>query len=163
MSRDNFPGSAGYSFTTNPVAPLQLSDVSGPSFGSFVHFSSSSSAAPPTSAPLALPPPKASIDKSFDDDVEHLRSIIKGSDLKRKFALISEVWAGEIALAEKCIRGVGGIADMSAITATSTGKSPATAKEVINDAGNSTAAGEEAASDAGPLDGVVMGGLWRDR
>lgn len=138
MSRDNSPGSAGYSFTTKPIAPLQLSDVSGPSF--------------------ALPPPKALIDKAFDDDVEHLRSIIKGSDLKRKFALISEVWAGEIALAEKCIRGVGGIADMSAITATSTGKSPATAKVVVNDAGNSTAAGEEAASDVGPQDGVVMGG-----
>jgi hypothetical protein len=137
---ENSPGLTSSSSTTNIRAPPQLLAMSQPQFGSFLH--ASSMLLPPTSAPLALLPPQASIDQDFEDDVENLRSIIRGSNLKRKFALLSEVWAGEIARSGEGVTGIGSVAN--------TGETAGT--------GNGTAAAEEAASEASPVDHALTGG-----
>ena len=51
----------------------------------------------PTSLSLSLPEPLR--DGVFDADVERVRMDLKGSDLSRKLALLSEVWAREFASA----------------------------------------------------------------
>jgi len=121
----------------------------GPSVGALVHATSSlSSVVPPpvasTSRALSLPEPSS--DPAFERDVEQLREGIHGSDLKRKLALLSEVWAREIMQSDEDVTDVDGIADGGEITAN--GELVATAAIMAVAA---AAAAEEAASndDAG--------------
>jgi hypothetical protein len=46
---------------------------------------------------LSLPLPEPVRDGVFDADVERVRKKIKGSNLKRKLAILSEVWTREVA------------------------------------------------------------------
>jgi len=52
---------------------------------------------PSLSALLSLPLPELVRDGVFDADVERVRKKIKGSNLKRKLAILSEVWTREVA------------------------------------------------------------------
>jgi hypothetical protein len=51
------------------------------------------------STPLSLPLPEPVRDGVFDAAVERVRKKLKGSDLKRKLAILSEVWTRETASA----------------------------------------------------------------
>lgn len=51
------------------------------------------------------------MDPLFDEDVERLRKGLEGSDLKRKLALLSEVWAREIAQYGEDVNAMGNIDD----------------------------------------------------
>ena len=54
-------------------------------------------AVPSLSTLISLPLPELVRDGLFDADVERVRKKIKGSNLKRKLAILSEVWTREVA------------------------------------------------------------------
>ena len=56
-------------------------------------------AMPPLSTPLSLPLPEPVRDGVFDADVERVCKRLKGSDFKRKLAILREVWTREAASA----------------------------------------------------------------
>lgn len=113
VSQEPSLGTTGFSSTPIPIAPPQLSGISGPPFGSRVHGLMSMGPAPSTSLALSLPEPP--MDPLFDEDVERLRKGLEGSDLKRKLALLREVWAREIAHSGEDVNAIGSNADTGEI------------------------------------------------
>jgi hypothetical protein len=51
------------------------------------------------STPPSLPLPEPAKDGAFDADVERVRKELKGSDLKRKLAILNEAWTREVSSA----------------------------------------------------------------